>query len=133
VAVPHFKKIRVNKNEDSTKKEEYVSLLSSIKSQKTDTNVSLTEQTKSITTKPNSTDNLYNAQVLFNSGKLQAAVILLNQLVSTEPENSQAWLFLGFMLAKSKDIANAEKCFLQAKKLNHPQSEQAIEWLRSLE
>ena len=89
------------------------------------------EISRSSPVKPNLSEELRKAQILSQSGRNTDAFSLLRQIVQAEPDNAQAWLFLGYTLANLKDMASAERCLLLAKKLNHPNADPALAWLRS--
>jgi hypothetical protein len=67
---------------------------------------------------------------LSKSGKYQEAYAILREVVKVEPNNAQAWLYLGVDLVNLKDFVNAERCLQRAKKLGHPKADQALEWLK---
>jgi photosystem II stability/assembly factor-like uncharacterized protein len=82
--------------------------------------------------KLNTSLQLKSAQELSRAGKYKESYDILRQLVQLDPNNADAWLFLGFNLANLGDFVSAEKCLLRAKKLGHPKSEDALAWLKSI-
>jgi photosystem II stability/assembly factor-like uncharacterized protein len=74
--------------------------------------------------------DLQTVQSLSQAGKYPEAFELLRRIVQVEPGNAQAWLVLGYTLVRLRDTAGAERCFLRAKKLNHPNANQALAWLK---
>jgi hypothetical protein len=67
---------------------------------------------------------------MVKAGKYADALATLRQMTYLDPENPEAWMWLGWAAAKQKDLAMAEHCFLQAQKLGYSQqAEQALAWL----
>jgi len=53
----------------------------------------------------------------------------LRQVVQLQPENANAWLWLGWAAAQQKDLRAAERCFRRAQSLGHPKAEQGLRWI----
>lgn len=83
-------------------------------------------------TKPNNSLKLKSALELTRAGKHKESYAILRQVVELDPNNADAWLFLGFNLANLGDLVRAEKSLLRANKLGHPKSEDALAWLKSI-
>jgi hypothetical protein len=56
----------------------------------------------------------------------------LRQVVQLQPENANAWLWLGWAAAQQKDLRAAERCFRRAQSLGHPKAEQGLRWIGKL-
>ncbi len=56
---------------------------------------------------------------------------LLRKIVQAEPENAQAWYYLGGVLANTGRFQEAETCFLKARQLGHPRAADALKWLQT--
>jgi tetratricopeptide (TPR) repeat protein len=69
------------------------------------------------------------AIALSKAGKHQESFAMLKEVVKVDPNNAQAWLYLGVNLVNLKDFVNAERCIQRAKALGHPQADQARNWL----
>ncbi len=68
---------------------------------------------------------------MVKSGQYVEALATLRQMTYLDPENPEAWMWLGWAAAKQRDLALAEHSFLQAQKLGYAgQAEKALEWLR---
>lgn len=67
---------------------------------------------------------------LAKANQLEDAFNILRDVVRSEPNNSSAWFNLGTVLARMNRIKDAERCYSQAKKLEHPKADAALDWLR---
>lgn len=66
---------------------------------------------------------------LVKSDQLKAGIPKLRQVVKAQPENANAWLWLGWAAVQQKDYRTAESCFKRAQTLGHPKAEQALMWM----
>jgi len=66
---------------------------------------------------------------LVKSDQLKAGIPKLRQVVKAQPENANAWLWLGWAAVQQKDYRTAESCFKRAQTLGHPKAEQALKWM----
>ncbi|HMU91772.1 MAG TPA: tetratricopeptide repeat protein [Anaerolineales bacterium] len=55
---------------------------------------------------------------------------ILEGVIKTEPNNVAAWFNLGRVFASMGNLKDAERCFLQARKLGHPKANEALIWLK---
>ncbi len=78
-----------------------------------------------------SEQQIKTAKELAKAGKFQESFVILKEVVAVEPNNAQAWLFLGANLMNLNDYVNAEKCLQRAKQLGDPKADQALEWLKT--
>jgi TolA-binding protein len=53
----------------------------------------------------------------------------LRRVVQLDPDNANAWLWLGWAAAQQKDLRAADSCFRRAQKLGHPKAEDGLKWL----
>lgn len=67
------------------------------------------------------------------AGELHPGSAKLRQVIQGDPDNGEAWLWLGWAASEQKEIRTAERCFLQAENLGHPQAAKALEWLQKQE
>jgi hypothetical protein len=56
---------------------------------------------------------------------------LLRKIVLAEPNNAQAWYYLGGVLANTSRFQEAETCFIKAKQLGHPRASDALIWIQT--
>jgi hypothetical protein len=68
---------------------------------------------------------------LVHAGKTGEGIAELTKVITAEPENNIAWFWLGIASARQKEYRTAERCFLQAKRLGHPEAQKALEWLKT--
>ena len=66
---------------------------------------------------------------LVKSEQYKAGVPKLRQVVKAQPDNANAWLWLGWAAVQQKDYGNAESCFKRAEALGHPKAKQGLEWM----
>lgn len=66
---------------------------------------------------------------LVKSGDFDSGEAKLRQVIEYTPENSTAWMWMGWSAAQQEDRRTAEQCFKQAKILEHPKAEKALKWL----
>ena len=66
---------------------------------------------------------------LVKSEQYKAGVPKLRQVVKAQPDNANAWLWLGWAAVQQKDYRNAESCFKRAEALGHPKAKQGLEWM----
>jgi Tol biopolymer transport system component len=66
---------------------------------------------------------------LVRDGKYKAGYKVFRQVVQQKPDEAGAWLWLGYLAAREEDWRAAERCFRLAKNYNHPNADQALEWL----
>ena len=55
----------------------------------------------------------------------------LKGVIRIAPDNAEAWLWLGWAAFQDHQVRTAQRCFLQAKKLGHPQADKALQWLEA--
>ncbi len=63
------------------------------------------------------------------SGNIRQGYAILRKVLELQPDNADAWLWLGWAAARQGDRATAQRCFLRAAKLGHAAAEQALAWL----
>lgn len=63
------------------------------------------------------------------SGDAAGAMEVLRTYLAQYPDDSMAWLWLGFASGLRNDWRGAESCFRRAGKLGNPQYEEALTWL----
>ena len=63
------------------------------------------------------------------SGNIRQGYAVLRKVLEQQPDNADAWLWLGWAAARQGDRATAQRCFLRAAKLGHGAAEQALAWL----
>jgi hypothetical protein len=81
-----------------------------------------------------SSGEIKNSIQLARSGRLQEAFDKLRDIVQSEPENANAWFYLGLVCFEMKNYKDAERCYLRAKKFGHPKADEALKNLiQSLE
>ena len=61
-------------------------------------------------------------------GELTTGATTLRTVLRQAPRNAEAWFWMGWA-TRQQDVKVAERCFLQAQALGHPQAAQALEWL----
>jgi TolA-binding protein len=66
---------------------------------------------------------------LVKSDQLNAGIPKLRQVVKAQPDNANAWLWLGWAAVQQKDFRTAESCFKRAQTLGHPKADQALKWM----
>jgi Flp pilus assembly protein TadD len=66
---------------------------------------------------------------LVKSDQLKAGIPKLRQVVKAQPDNANAWLWLGWATVQQRDFRTAESCFKRAQALGHPKAEQALKWM----
>ena len=62
-------------------------------------------------------------------GNIRQGYAILRKVLEQQPDNADAWLWLGWAAARQGDRATAQRCFLRAAKLGHTGAEQALAWL----
>lgn len=55
----------------------------------------------------------------------------LKQVIQLAPDNAEAWLWLGWAAFQDNQARTAQRCFLQAQKLEHAQADKALQWLEA--
>ncbi len=63
------------------------------------------------------------------SGNIRQGYAVLRKVLEQQPDNADAWLWLGWAAARQGDRATAQRCFLRAAKLGHAAADQALAWL----
>jgi Tol biopolymer transport system component len=63
------------------------------------------------------------------AGQNEQGMHTLRQVLQQEPDNALAWLWSGMAATKLGDWRAAERSFQQAKRLNHPKADEALQWL----
>jgi hypothetical protein len=66
---------------------------------------------------------------LVKSDQLKTGIPKLRQVVKAQPDNANAWLWLGWAAVQQKDFRTAESCFKRAQTLGHPKADQALKWM----
>ena len=73
-----------------------------------------------------SPDLLRQGMELVRKGDYAGGEALLRQVIAQAPGNAEAWLWLGAARLNQGDARTAKGCFLQAKRLGHPQADAAL-------
>jgi Flp pilus assembly protein TadD len=73
---------------------------------------------------------LREGRVQVQRGDIAGGIATLRRVIEHTPDKAEAWLWLGWALARQQDTEQAESCFLKAQKLDHPQADQALAWLK---
>lgn len=80
---------------------------------------------------PVDVDQAFQAGVaLVRAGKAEQGMAELSKVIAVQPENEDAWFWLGVASARQSDLRAAERCFLQAKRHGHPEADKALDWLK---
>jgi TolA-binding protein len=69
---------------------------------------------------------LAQGKLLVRQGDYAGGETLLRQVIQLAPGSADAWLWLGAARLNQGDVRTARGCFLQARRLGHPQAEAAL-------
>lgn len=67
---------------------------------------------------------------LARAGDYTAAKQALVRLVKLDPQDPDAWIWLGWTAARLGERELAENCLNKARALGHPQAQQGLDWLK---
>lgn len=76
-------------------------------------------------------ENLQRAIRLSKEKQYAEAFDLLRKIIQAEPNNAQAWYYLGGVLANTSRFQEAKTCFAKAKQLGHPRADDALNWIQT--